>query len=71
MTRSTPAQDKPQSHHLPTTCPSVQALEFELAFLVRRLEAARRRFDFGLEPAACSVERAEMLTGSLACRGKK
>ncbi|ROO30208.1 MarR family transcriptional regulator [Salinisphaera orenii YIM 95161] len=51
MTRSTPAQDKPQSHHLPTTCPSVQALEFELAFLVRRLEAARRRFDFGLERA--------------------
>jgi|GEM_PF-475903 len=32
-------------------CPSVQALEYELAFLVRRLEAARRRYDYGLERA--------------------
>lgn len=32
-------------------CPSVEALEFEMAFLVRRLEAARRRFNFGLERA--------------------
>jgi len=29
----------------------VRALEHELAFLVRRLEAARRRFHFGLERA--------------------
>lgn len=35
----------------PSDCPSVKALEFELAFLVRRLEAARRRFNFGLERA--------------------
>lgn len=32
-------------------CPSVQALEYELAFLVRRLEAVRRRNDFELERA--------------------
>src|SRR5699024_2530523 len=38
-------------NHLPEACPSVRALEHELAFLVRRLEAARRRFHFGLERA--------------------
>ncbi len=32
-------------------CPSVQALEYELAFLVRRLEAARRKYHDGLERA--------------------
>ena len=44
-------QSAPLGGHLPTTCPSVEALEYELAFLVRRLEAARRRFNFGLERA--------------------
>ncbi|NNC23461.1 MarR family transcriptional regulator [Salinisphaera sp. USBA-960] len=38
-------------HHPSTDCRSVEALEFEMAFLVRRLEAARRRYDFGLERA--------------------
>jgi len=33
------------------TCPSVKALEYELAFLVRRLEAVRRKYDYGLERA--------------------
>lgn len=32
-------------------CSSVRALEYELAFLVRRLEAVRRRHDYGLERA--------------------
>lgn len=32
-------------------CPSIRALEYELAFLVRRLEAMRRRYDYGLERA--------------------
>lgn len=32
-------------------CPSVGALEYELAFLVRRLEAVRRKYDYGLERA--------------------
>jgi DNA-binding MarR family transcriptional regulator len=35
----------------PTVSSSVAALEYELAFLVRRLEAARRRFQDGLERA--------------------
>lgn len=34
-----------------THCPSVEALEYELAFLVRRLEAVRRKYDYGLERA--------------------
>lgn len=32
-------------------CPSVAALEYELAFLVRHLEAVRRKYDYGLERA--------------------
>lgn len=44
-------RDELLGNHLPTTCPSVEALEYELAFLVRRLEAVRRRFNFGLERA--------------------
>lgn len=44
-------QDETLGNHLPATCPAVEALEYELAFLVRRLEAARRRFNFGLERA--------------------
>lgn len=32
-------------------CSSVAALEHELAFLVRHLEAVRRRYDYGLERA--------------------
>lgn len=34
-----------------TKCPSIKALEYELAFLVRHLEAVRRRHDFCLERA--------------------
>lgn len=45
-------QATPQAHSEATVnCPSVQALEYELAFLVRRLEAVRRKYDFGLERA--------------------
>jgi len=51
MTRRTQSQDSELGNHLPKNCPSVEALEYELAFLVRRLEAARRRFHFGLERA--------------------
>ena len=51
MIRRTEQQDPSLGNHLPPTCPSVEALEYELAFLVRRLEAARRRFNFGLERA--------------------
>lgn len=51
MTRRMQSQDASLGNHLPSTCPSVEALEYELAFLVRRLEAVRRRFDFGLERA--------------------
>lgn len=40
------AADKPVN-----CCPSVKALEYELAFLVRRLEAVRRKYDYGLERA--------------------
>ena len=51
MIRRTEQQDPSLGNHLPATCPAVEALEYELAFLVRRLEAARRRFNFGLERA--------------------
>lgn len=51
MIRNDQAREEDPKLHLPTACPSVRALEFELAFIVRRLEAARRRFDFGLERA--------------------
>ena len=44
-------KDPSLGNHLPPACPSVEALEFELAFLVRRLEASRRKFNFGLERA--------------------
>ncbi len=51
MIRRKEQQDPSLGNHLPPTCPSVEALEYELAFLVRRLEAARRKFNFGLERA--------------------
>lgn len=51
MIRRTEQQDDTLGNHLPETCPAVEALEYELAFMVRRLEAARRRFNFGLERA--------------------
>ncbi|MES1929687.1 MarR family transcriptional regulator [Salinisphaera dokdonensis CL-ES53] len=51
MIRRTEENDESLGNHLPKNCPSVEALEYELAFLVRRLEAARRRFNFGLERA--------------------
>lgn len=38
-------------HPLSPDDSAVEALEFEVAFLVRRLEAARRRYHFGLERA--------------------
>lgn len=51
MSRRTEDQDGTPDNHLPGTCPSVESLEYELAFLVRRLEAVRRRFNYGLERA--------------------
>ena len=51
MTQVSTQSDSSQSQAAPQTCPSVQALEYELAFLVRRLEAVRRQYDFGLERA--------------------
>lgn len=51
MKRRSEQTDPSLGNHLPATCPSVEALEFETAFLVRRLEAARRKFHFGLERA--------------------
>lgn len=51
MKRRSEQTDPSLGNHLPPTCPSVEALEFETAFLVRRLEAARRKFHFGLERA--------------------
>lgn len=39
------------SNHAGDGCPSVAALEYELAFLVRHLEAVRRKYDYGLERA--------------------
>lgn len=41
-------KDPSLGNHLPSTCPSADILEYELAFLVRRIEAARRQFHFGL-----------------------
>src|SRR5699024_12811306 len=54
-------------------CASVQALEHEFAFLVRRLEAVRLKFDFGLERAHYLLlllleERNEQSIGCLAER---
>jgi Transcriptional regulators len=51
MMHSTQQQDDTLGEQPPRACASVEALEYELAFLVRRLEAARRRFNFGLERA--------------------
>lgn len=51
MKRRTEQTDPSLGNHLPPNCPSVEALEFEIAFLVRRLEAARRKFHYGLERA--------------------
>lgn len=49
QTPEQPGRDKHKSAS--KDCPSVQALEHELAFLVRRLEAARRRNHYELERA--------------------
>ncbi len=51
MIRRGQQQNPSLGDHLPAVCPSVEALEYEMAFLVRRLEAARRKFNFGLERA--------------------
>lgn len=51
MKRRSEQQDPSLGNHLPNTCPSVESLEYEIAFLVRRLEASRRRFHYGLERA--------------------
>lgn len=51
MIQSNEQQGESPGAHQPSGCASVKALEYELAFLVRRLEAARRRFNFGLERA--------------------
>lgn len=51
MKRRTEQTDPSLGNHLSSACPSVEALEYEIAFLVRRLEAARRKFHFGLERA--------------------
>lgn len=51
MKRRSEQIDPSLGNHLPSACPSVEALEYEIAFLVRRLEAARRKFHFGLERA--------------------
>ncbi|ROO32338.1 MarR family transcriptional regulator [Salinisphaera japonica YTM-1] len=51
MQRRSEQQDPSLGNHLPTNCASVESLEYEMAFLVRRLEAARRRFHYGLERA--------------------
>jgi len=51
MKRRTEQTDPTLGNHLPPNCPSVEALEFETAFLVRRLEAIRRKFHYGLERA--------------------
>lgn len=51
MKRRSEQKDPSLGNHLPAACPSVEALEYELAFLVRRMEAARRKFHFGLERA--------------------
>lgn len=51
MMHSTEQQDEALGEQSIRACASVEALEYELAFLVRRLEAARRRFNFGLERA--------------------
>lgn len=51
MQRRSEQQDPYLGNHLPPTSSSAEALEFELAFLVRRMEALRRRFHYGLERA--------------------
>ncbi|MGB7755753.1 MAG: MarR family transcriptional regulator [Salinisphaera sp.] len=51
MKRRSEQKDPSLGNHLPATCPSAEALEYELAFLVRRMEALRRRFHYGLERA--------------------
>lgn len=51
MIRRTEQTDLSLGNHLSSNCPSVEALEFEITFLVRRLEAARRKFHYGLERA--------------------
>lgn len=51
MKRRSEQNDPSLGNHLPATCPSADALEYELAFLVRRMEALRRRFHYGLERA--------------------
>lgn len=51
MTQNDEQQDELPQTYQSGDCASVKALEYELAFLVRRLEAARRRFNFGLERA--------------------
>lgn len=51
MKRRSEQKDSSLGNHLPRACPSADALEYELAFLVRRMEALRRRFHYGLERA--------------------
>lgn len=51
MTHASTPSNSQQPDTAPPTCPSVRALECELAFLVRRLEAVRRKYDYGLERA--------------------
>lgn len=51
MQRRSEQKDPSLGNHLPSSCPSADALEYELAFLVRRMEALRRRYHYGVERA--------------------
>lgn len=71
MTQQTSLPESAASPTQSAPCPSVAALEHELAFLVRRLEAVRRQFDYGLERAhylllLLLMEQEDQSVGSLA-----